>query len=196
MVQPNDSIVVTPGTGATVATHLVSSKEYQVMMLADHLGHILGSRDLFCVFYLPVTNANNREVAELFNAHASKIVRVHGVWILASGDWTNTGQVRHDVNRISTVGTGGTVVTPRPMDESQAALDAAITAMYGATGGATLNWKDFDIAFSVHMVEGFKLAWNQLKAEIVLRANDGLQVKQSINFAAGTTGARILFSVE
>lgn len=175
MVQPNDSIVVTPGTGATVATHLVSSKEYQVMMLADHLGHILGSRDLFCVFYLPVTNANNREVAEL---------------------WTNTGQVRHDVNRISTVGTGGTVVTPRPMDESQAALDAAITAMYGATDGATLNWKDFDIAFSVHMVEGFKLAWNQLKAEIVLRANDGLQVKQSINFAAGTTGARILFSVE
>ena len=40
MSQANDSVLVTPGAGATVATHLVSAKEYQVVMVADESGHI------------------------------------------------------------------------------------------------------------------------------------------------------------
>lgn len=38
MTQANDSITVTPGSGATVATHLVSGKEHQVVVLADQSG--------------------------------------------------------------------------------------------------------------------------------------------------------------
>lgn len=38
MTQANDSITVTPGTGATVATQLVSGKEYQVVVMADQNG--------------------------------------------------------------------------------------------------------------------------------------------------------------
>lgn len=43
MTASNDSILVTPGTGATVATHLVNSKEHQVVMVADEYGSIQGS---------------------------------------------------------------------------------------------------------------------------------------------------------
>lgn len=43
MAQANDSILVTPGSGATVATHNPGdSKEYQVVMLAGDKGHIHG----------------------------------------------------------------------------------------------------------------------------------------------------------
>lgn len=42
MALPNDSILVTPGSGATVPTHLVSAKEYEVVMVADIAGHIMG----------------------------------------------------------------------------------------------------------------------------------------------------------
>lgn len=40
MTQANDSIAVTPGTGAVVATHTVAGKEHQVMMLANQAGDI------------------------------------------------------------------------------------------------------------------------------------------------------------
>lgn len=43
MTQANDSITVTPGTGATVATHSVDSKEHQVMIVADPAGRLLGT---------------------------------------------------------------------------------------------------------------------------------------------------------
>lgn len=38
MAQANDSITVTPGTGATVATQLAGGKEYQVVVMADQNG--------------------------------------------------------------------------------------------------------------------------------------------------------------
>lgn len=38
MTQANDSITVTPGTGATVATQLAGGKEYQVVVMADQNG--------------------------------------------------------------------------------------------------------------------------------------------------------------
>lgn len=43
MTQANDSISITPGSGATVATHLISDKEHQVMIVADPVGRLLGS---------------------------------------------------------------------------------------------------------------------------------------------------------
>jgi hypothetical protein len=82
MALPNDSITVTPGTGATVPTHLVSGKEYEVIMEADARGHIKGSKPGFLAYYTPQTNASGREVAELFNANASTLVLVRGIWII------------------------------------------------------------------------------------------------------------------
>src|SRR3990167_10466670 len=83
MTEANDRILVTPGVGATVATHLVNSKEYQVPIEADSLGHIKGSRADFLAFFTPATNAANRRVGDLFNADATGVVvRVQGIWIM------------------------------------------------------------------------------------------------------------------
>ena len=206
MTLPNDSIIVTPGTGATVATHLVSTKEYQVVMEADAQGQIKGSRDAFIAWYAPVTNAANREVAELFNADAALIVRVRGVWIVPSLTAITGVQIGFDINRISAVGTtGSTVVTPRPLDKNAAALDADITARYGSTAGATLDvllWQNYFFNDETNPSAGFVGALNLLPTigdevvEVVLRQNQGIQVKQSITATVGLTGARICFTVE
>ena len=202
---PNDSILVTPGSGATVATHLVSSKEYQVMMEADKLGHIKGSRADFLAYYTAVTNASNRSVAELFNASATAIVRVQGIWIMPSLTSITGVQIGFDINRVSSVGTGGTVVTPRPLDTTYPALDASITAAYSSTGGLTLvykHWTNYFLNDEANAGAGLVGLVNQLPViadktvELVLRQNEGIQVKQSVTATVGLTGALIYFTVE
>lgn len=85
MTLPNDSILVTPGSGATVATHAVSSKEYQAVVVADANGHIYGTAETFIV-----ATGNSANVAaartthfDLFNASGSgKIIEVVGLYII------------------------------------------------------------------------------------------------------------------
>ena len=203
----NDSILVTPGAGATVATHTVSSKEHQVFMEADHLGHLKGSRDGFVAWYTPVTNAAGREVAELFNADAGgAVVRVRGIWVVPTLTAITGVQIGFDVNRISAVGTtGSTAVTPRPLDKNAAVLDADITARYGSTAGATLDvllWQCYFFNDETNPSAGFVGRINQVPVvadyacEVVLRQNQGVQVKQSVTATVGLTGALIYFVVE
>lgn len=204
-MQANDSILVTPGSGATVATHAAGSKEHQVVMVADADGHILGSRDDFLTWFTPATNAANRSVADLFNASATKIIRIRGIWLMPTFTAVTGAQIGFDINRISAVGTGGTTETPRPMDTSQAALDANITARSGATGGATLAYKYLTVyTFNEETNAGFAVVpwFNVLPTfgdricEIVLRQNEGVQVKQSVTNTVGLTGALIHFAVD
>lgn len=205
-MQANDSVLVTPGvTGATVATHLANGKEYQVVMQAGPDGHLLDSRDSFAVWYPPQTNAANREVAELFNADATAIVRVRGIWVIPTMTGITGVQIGFDINKISAVGsTGSTVVTPRKLDSNFTNLNANITARYGSTAGATLDhlfWSAymFNDETNPTMMAGYV---NQLPSfgrdivEIVLRQNQGVQVKQSVTATVGLTGALIYFVVE
>lgn len=206
MAQANDSILVTPGAGATVATHLAGGKEYQVVMQADPAGHLLDSRDGFLVWYTPVTNASGREVAELFNADATAIVRVRGIWIVPTLTAITGVQIGFDVNQITAVGTtGSTTVTPRKLDSNYAALNANITARYGSTAGATLGFLYFTVyALNDETNAGTSLLayQNQLPSlgrdtvEFTLRQNQGIQVKQSVAATVGLTGALIYFVVE
>ena len=205
MTLANDSVLVTPGSGATIATHLASSKEYQVVMEADHLGHIKGSRDGFLVWFTPATNAASRSVADLFNADATILVRVQGIWIIPTQTAITGVTIGFDLNRTSAVGTGGTVETPRPLDTTQAALDADITARSGATGGATLVYKYMTVYFfndETNASTGLTPWQNLLPVfgdkvvEIVLRQNQGVQVKQSVTATVGLTGALMYFVVE
>lgn len=141
MSLPNDSILVTPGTGATVATQLVSDKEYQVIMEADSDGHIIGSKEGWILYATPQTNAASRSVVDLFNADATgALVRIRGIWIVPTMTSITGVQIGFDINKTSAVGTGGTALTARPLDSNFAALDAEITARRDATGGATLDF--------------------------------------------------------
>jgi hypothetical protein len=209
MTLAGDSILVTPGSGATVATHTVSSKEYQVVMQAGVDGHILDSKEGFLVWYTPGTNAANREVAELFNADATAIVRIRGIWLVPTLTAVTGIQHIFEVNKISAVGTtGSTTVTPRKLDSSFAALNANITARFGSTAGATLDHLFFNIyVFNEETAAGGTVGLvayqNQLPSlgrdtvEITLRQNQGLQIKElESGTEAGLTGALIYFVVE
>ena len=205
MTFPNDSILVTPGSGATVATHAVSSKEYQVIMEADSLGHIKGSRADFLVFFTPATNAANRRVGDLFNADASLVIRVQGIWIMPTLSAITGVQIGFGIKRTSAVGTGGTVITPRPLDTTYAALDADITARAGATGGATAVYTYFQQHFlndetnsgagMVGLVNCLPVISDKT-VEIVLRQNEGLLIQQDVTATVGLTGAMLYFTVE
>lgn len=205
MALPNDSILVTPGSGATVATHLASGKEYQVVMEADALGHIKGSRDGFLCSFTPATNAANRRVADLFNADATAIVRIQGIWIQPTLTAITGVNIAFATKRTSAVGTGGTAETPRPLDTTQAALDADITARSGATGGATevytyltqyfLNDETNAPAGLISLINQLPILGDKV-VEIVLRQNQGILIQQVVTATVGLTGALIYFVVE
>lgn len=205
MSQPNSSVPITPGAGESIATHLVGAKEYQVVVEADHLGHMKGSRDSFLCWFTPATNAANRSVADIFNADPSVIIKVQGVWVVPTQTAITGVNIAFDLNRTSSVGTGGTSETPRPLDPNQSALSSNITARSGATGGAVLVYKYMTNYFfndETNASVGFMWSNNLLPVisdkvvEIVLRQNQGLQIKQSVTATVGLTGALMYFVVE
>jgi hypothetical protein len=202
----NDSITVTPGSGATVATHLAGGKEHQVVIMAEADGHIVNSKDDWFVWFPPATNASARSVGDLFNADATVIVRVRGVWLIPTVTAITGANIAFDLNKTSAVGTGGTAVTPRPLDSGFAALDSDITARAGATGGATLahllltqyHFHEETNA-STALIQHQNLLPSSIGnrvAEIVLRQNQGLQLKQNGASVVGLTGALFYFTVE
>lgn len=214
-MQANDSILVTPGSGATVATHNINSKEYQVVVQADETGHILGSKDLW--FYnipsqVHVAAANTVHF-DLFNADASAIIRVSSIRQIPNITTAVTGVVFDwKLSRTTAVGTGGTERTAWGHDLSQSSLNANITCRSKPTAGATEGAVLFNYSLSseetntatiqVASQGGLELIPSVLQGlggaytGIVLRKDQGLRVTQITNSAAGNTGWLIGFTVE
>lgn len=215
MTQANDSILVTPGSGATVATHLVNSKEHQVVCVADHLGHIRGSRNCFVVNIASQVFVNSANTVhwDLFNADASVIVRVqHYIHVPDMVTAVATGVATSwKLARTTAVGTGGSTVTPWPLDTNttaQPALDADITCRSKPTGGAnegtilrnyTTHGEETNtgtiVAASLGGIEMIPQAVRD-HGGIVLRQNQGLRAVQITSTALGNAGFVIVFTVE
>src|SRR3990167_6183141 len=161
MTQANDSILVTPGSGATVATHNPGDgKEYQVMMLADDSGHIAQTLPTYSLWVPTAAVGANKLYADLFNASGSgKVIEVRGIWAIPDTDVAVVGALGIQILllRTSAVGTGGTVPTYNggtaettgtivPLDTNNGAPPAQITARALPTGGATISafyWGQF-----------------------------------------------------
>jgi hypothetical protein len=203
MSLPPDSVGFTdvaPGAGVVEhAGKIISSKFFSAYIGADPDGHMIDSRPEYFVYFTAVTNAANREVAELFNASATVIVRVRGIWILPTATGVTGAQQQYDINKISAVGTtGSTVMTIRRLDSNMAAIDANVTARFGSTAGATLDhlfFPHYHWNEETSVGTGLPALINQLPTgvgtrvvELVLRQNQGVQVKQIVG-AVGLTGA-------
>ncbi len=207
----NDSITVTPGSGATVATHLAGGKEHQVVVLADTSGNILNSKDTYIV-----NTGNTIHVAaarttlfDIFNASGSgKVMRVVGVYVIpALVAVTGVGQT-YEVIRTSAVGTGGTTLTPQRFDTDNAALPAQITARTKPTGGATtsatlqlINGSSEETspyAGLASVLNHVPLGGMLSPAEVgwVLREGQGLKIDQTTNSAVGNVNIQIVFTLE
>jgi hypothetical protein len=214
MPQANDSITVTPGSGATVATHTVASKEHQVVMFADESGYIFGTKPQY-VFLIPsqvhVAVANTVHL-DLFNADAVLIFRILSIRQIPNITTAVTGIVFDWLlERTSAVGTGGTTITPWLPDLNQTAIDADITCRSKPTGGATQSTDLFNYSLSSEETNtatiqiasngGLELVPSPLLPVnggpgIVLRQNQGIRIVQITNSAAGNTGWLITGSME
>lgn len=215
MTQANDSILVTPGSGATVATQLVSSKEYQVVMVAADDGHIIGSKDTYAYNIASQVHvaAANTVHWDFFNADAALLVRVVSVKQIPNITTAVTGVVFDwTLTRTTSVGTGGSAQTAWLADLSQTALDADITCRSKPSGGAAagVTLRNYSISseetntgtIQIAAMGGLELIPQVLidsaegKHGILLRQNQGLRCVQVTNSVAGNTGWLIVFTVE
>ena len=213
MTLANDSVLVTPGTGATIATHLAGGKEHQVTIPADYSGHIIGTKPIYLFSCRPRSTSASANMVhwDLFNTHASLVVRVVSIRQSPDVSATFTGvQLAWLLERTSAVGTGGAALTAWLPDLSQTALDAAITARSKPTGGAT---QSIDLmAYNINADEANagaimlaaqaglelvppSLVFGTLRG-ILLRQNQGLRCVQVTSSNQGNTGWVISFSVE
>lgn len=220
MAQANDSILVTPGTGATVATELIAGKEHQVIVQCDSSGHIVGTLPTYLYATPNAVAGASKLYFDLFNATGSgKVIDVRGIWAIPKTDVAVTGAVaiRVDIYRTSAVGTGGTAHSYKsatidvaggnicPMDTNNAALPVQITARWLPTAGATISeWMiptyslGEEAATSMAYISQYQnllpnLTWGQ---RFALREGQGLLVKQGTVASAGNVGFLVAFTVE
>ncbi len=220
MAQSNDSIDITPGTGAVVATHSVSGKEHQVVMIADDSGHIQGSLPTYFYASPPIAVGASKIFVDLFNATGSgKTLDIRGMWFIPKLDVAVTGVVaaRLDVYRTNSVGTGGTAAsvdsaTVDPaggnftkFDESNAAIPAGITARVTATGGAAISRWMFpnyvsteESTTSMGYLTQFANAIPMFTfgQKLVVRENSGILIKQGAVASVGNISILIAFTLE
>ena len=220
MAQANDSILVTPGSGATVATHLVQSKEHQVVMVADDSGHIQGSLPTYFYCSPPIAVGANKLWLDIFNATGSgKVMDIRGVWLIPKLDAAVTGAlaVRLDLYRTSAIGTGGTAASTdsatvavgggnfTKFDENNTAIPAQITARVAPTGGATISRWLFPSNYAPEETNtsmGYIAQWQNLIPtflfghKLVVRENTGILLKQGGIASVGSGSVLVAFTLE
>jgi len=211
MTQAGDSILVTPGSGATVATHTVASKEHQVVMVSDVSGHIEGTKPIYGALipsqvHVAVANTVHWD---LFNADAAFVVRVLSILQIPNVTTAVTGVVFDWLlERTTAVGTGGASITPYELDTANTDLDADVTCRSKPTGGATqsTDLRSYSISseetaaapLQIAAQGGLELippAW-YLNGGLVLRQNQGIRCVQVNSSAQGNTGWLITFTME
>lgn len=216
MSLPNDSIAITPGTGATVATQLVSAKEYQVVMLAMPDGHLANSLPQYRLIYPSQAVGANKVFLDLFNATGSGVsLRILSAFCYVDNDTAVTGTlgVEVDLTRTTAVGTGGTAATSNgtsltaitlsAMDTANPALSASITARSAPTGGATAGallgqrWvftEETSAPSGIAGTLGAEFIRNE-GADLIVRENTGLRFVQGSVASVGNLSFEITFEV-
>lgn len=220
MAQANDSILVTPGSGATVATHLVASKEHQVVMVADDSGHIQGSLPTYFYCTPPIAVGASKLWCDIFNATGSgKVMDIRGLWVIPKLDVAIVGAVavRLDMYRTSAVGTGGTAASTdsatvdvgggnfTKFDESNTAIPAQITARVAPAGGATISRWLFPMNYAPeetnnatgYLTQGINMIPTFTYGQkITVRENTGILIKQGSVASVGSGSILVAFTLE
>jgi hypothetical protein len=184
--------------------------DHQTVLLAEADGHIIGSRPDYWAYFTEAahnTSTPLREIAEIFNASASSILRIRGIWIIPTQATiaTAVSAMKYDLNRISTVGNGATTITPRPFDTTFPAMPSGVTLRTNSTTGAALvytytpNFHYLDeISTGVQMLPYMNLlpVLGDRCIEIVLRPSQGFSIRQALSTTTGSVGALLYFVVD
>lgn len=213
MTLANDSITVTPGSGATVATHSAGSKEHELVIAADGSGHVLGTKPTFHYNIASTVHVNSASTVmwDLFNADATFVIRVLSILQIPNITTAVTGIVFDWLLEYTTsVGTGGTAQTAWESDVANTDLDADVTCRLKPAGGAaqgtdlrnySLSSEETNAAtIQVASQGGLELIPPALTGPtgqgIVLRQNQGIRCVQITASVAGNTGWLIGFTME
>lgn len=151
MSATNDSVAVTPGSGALIATHNPGDgKEYQVVMLADQFGELMDGQMRYRLIVPSQAVGANKVYWDFWNDAASgKVIRVVSVFVYPDIDTAVTGTlgVEAILTRTTAIGTGGTAatfdgtsttaITIAKMDTNNTSLSGLVSARSAPTGGAT-----------------------------------------------------------
>lgn len=216
MAQANDSITVTPGTGATVATHIISGKEYQVVMIAHPDGDLYGSSPVYRLMVPGSAVGANKVHCDLFNATGSgKIIKIISAFCYPDIDTAVTGTLGVEValTRTTAVGTGGTAATAdgtsltaatiSKFDTTSPALPSGVTARAAPTGGATAGawlgtrWvftEETNAGSAISASQGAEFVRNE-GAEVIVRENEGVRFVQGAVASVGTLAFEITFEL-
>jgi hypothetical protein len=184
MAQANDSILVTPGSGETIATHLVNSKEHEVMMLADANGTLLFDPAgcwAICRTISPLGGTNPPELLSLLNASSTVVVDLLLAYITPDLTSNTSGfDIRARLARV-TAHSGGTTLTPIKLDTTTGSLDSNITIReYPSsvtTSGSDLTGVQILKPGGTNILGvGKQVLWGSLEAPLVLRENEGVLI--------------------
>lgn len=215
MALSNDSITVTPGTGATVATHLAGGKEHQVVMIAGSDGHIDHSGDFYKAIWPSQAVGASKVYLDLFNATGTgKTMKIHSCRAYVDNDTAVTGTlgVQLSLFKSTSVGTGGTAATANGTVDTAAtitninsttALPAGVTARLGPTGGATTGaWLGSRWVFTEETAAPSGITGslgaafiNDMEVPIVVPENTGIKIIQGTVASVGNVAFEILFEL-
>jgi len=207
MPQANDSILVTPGSGATVATHLANSKEHQVVMTANEAGFIYGTIPTWVVQTANSANvaAARTTIFDIFNATGSgQIIEIKCIYIIPTLVAVTGVGLTWEIINTNTVGTGGSTLTPRSYDSTNTAVNANVTARSKPTGGAATDFLLLSPNSSSEETSPYAALASQLNhvqwfdgsQGIYLRENQGLKIDQTTNSSVGSTNIVVIFTIE
>jgi hypothetical protein len=179
MVQANDQVDVTPGSGAVIATHSVGGKEHQVMMLANPAGHLIGDIPTYSAWSTAIASTANLVYMHVFNATGSgRIVKMRKVFLQPSQAIV-TAPAPHTwrIAKTSAVGTTGNVaLTIRPHDSLNPAVPAQVTAGRSYTVGGTQAFSWFEVPIATEETA----SGNGLVGLVNILPNDGDMVSDYI----------------
>jgi hypothetical protein len=208
----------TSSDGSVLATHTISGKEYQVVLQADDSGHLQQTLPTYTWWVPGQAVGASKLMADIFNGVGSgKVIEMRGLWAIPKTDVAVVGAVGVEIGlyRSSAVGTGGTAHTYNggsaasahvitPVDTTNAALPAQITARAAPTAGATIGalyWANYvpteetatSMAYLMAMIS--LLPDSTMGQRIALREGEGLLIKQGTVAGVGTIGFLAQFTL-
>lgn len=208
MASANDSVPITPGVGAAIATHQVGGKEHQVVMLANPAGSLIGDIPTYSAWSTAIASTANLVYMHVFNATGSgRIVKMRKVFLQPS-QTVVAAPAPHTwrVAKTSAVGTtGNTVITIRAHDSANPAVPSQVTAARSYTAGGTQTFAYFEVPVATEeTAAGNGLApWmnilpndGDVVSDYILREGEGLAVQVVTAAAAYTWSVLAVFSIE
>jgi len=218
MALANDTIKITPGSGATVATHAPGSgtTEYQVVTMADSTGHLVETKPTYLLAIPQITNTANRFHWELFNGSSATTITVRAVYPVPQTDVAVVGAVsaRYDFYRTTAWGSGGTAHNfessstlsanfSRVDTNDPSLVGSGVSCLTVLTSITTGAWLFQSYVFpeetnpAAVLIQGINLipqrTWGK---ELVLRPSQGLAIKQGTIASVGATGWLLAFTTE